>query len=103
MSDPRLPANPPPGYVANLVTRLTELLRTVTNQLDGLAGGRISATKNSSTTAPTTGLWNQGDFVRNSNPTELGSISSKYVIIGWVCTAGGEPGTWVQCRCLTGN
>jgi hypothetical protein len=55
------------------------------------------------TAAPTGGSWTQGDFVRNSTPTELGTTPNKYVILGWSCIASGTPGTWVACRCLTGN
>lgn len=55
------------------------------------------------TAAPTTGTWAKGDFVANSNPSELGSVGSKYFIDGWKCLAGGTPGTWVQARYLTGN
>ena len=38
------------------------------------------------TAAPTTGTWTRGSFVRNSAPGSL----------GWLCTAGGSPGTWVE-------
>jgi hypothetical protein len=59
----------------------------------------------SGSAAPTsTGTtWKQGDRVLNSAPTELGSSSSKYTITGWICTAGGAPGTWKEMRALTGN
>lgn len=78
-------------------------LREHANQINGLSEGRIAANYNAATAAPTTGMYQQGDFVRNSAPTELGSASSKYVIFGWLAVAGGEPGTFVQCRFLTGN
>ncbi|WP_028392015.1 hypothetical protein [Bacillus cihuensis] len=39
------------------------------------------------TTAPTTGTWELGDKVYNSNP-----ISGRY--IGWVCIKAGNSGTW---------
>lgn len=55
------------------------------------------------TAAPTTDVWKQGDFVKNSAPTELGTAGTKYVIKGWICVTSGEPGTWVQSRTLTGN
>jgi hypothetical protein len=41
--------------------------------------------------------------VRNNAPAELGVALSKYVVFGWICTSGGTPGTWLQCRFLTGN
>lgn len=53
--------------------------------------------------APTAGTHVAGDLVWNTNPTEQGKPGSKYVVAGWVCTAGGTPGTWVQRRELTGN
>ena len=71
-------------------------------RINRLQGGRIAA-HSSFTAAPGGGSWTQGDFVRNSTPTELGTASSKYVILGWSCVASGAPGTWVECRCLTGN
>ena len=78
-------------------------LREHALQVNLLAEGRLAATNNASTAAPTTGDHAQGDFVRNSAPVEAGSASSKYVIYGWVCVASGTPGTWLQCRFLTGN
>lgn len=68
-----------------------------------LTDGRITGTNNASTAAPTGGTYAQGDFVRNSAPSELGSAGSKYLIFGWSCSVGGTPGTWLSCRFLTGN
>lgn len=39
------------------------------------------------TAAPTTGAWKQGDIAYNTNPLPGASV-------GWICTAGGSPGTW---------
>lgn len=78
-------------------------LREHAQQINALSEGRISGNYTAATAAPTTGMYQQGDFVRNLTPTELGSAASKYVIFGWQCVAGGEPGTFVQCRFLTGN
>ena len=78
-------------------------LREHALQVNLLSEGRISATNNASTAAPTTNQHAQGDFVRNSAPVEAGAASSKYVVFGWVCVASGTPGTWVQCRYLTGG
>lgn len=55
------------------------------------------------TSAPASGTYVQGDFVLNETPSEAGSGGSKYVILGWTCTVAGTPGTWLQCRTLTGN
>ena len=72
-------------------------------QVNLLSEGRMSAAYNAQTAAPTAGTYALGDFVRNSNPSELGAGGSKYVIHGWQCVLGGTPGTWVQCRFLTGS
>lgn len=77
--------------------------RQVAQQVNALSEGSIAATYNAATAAPTTGAWLAGDFRKNSAPVEAGSASSKYVILGWVCTVSGTPGTWLQCRSLTGN
>ena len=68
-----------------------------------MAEGRLVGTYNAQTAAPTTGDHAKGDQVRNSNPSEQGSALSKYVVIGWICTVGGTPGTWLEMRVLTGN
>lgn len=47
--------------------------------------------------------FNQGDFLKNLMPTELGSAGSKYVVLGWTCVASGNPGTWREQRAFTGN
>lgn len=83
--------------------QLDRLYRDTATQLNLLSEGYIQAATNANTAAPTTGAWHQGDFIRNSAPTELGAPGSKYVIHGFICTVSGTPGTWLQCRYLTGN
>jgi hypothetical protein len=39
------------------------------------------------TAAPSTGTWQRGDIVWNSQPSALGTP-------GWICTTAGTPGTW---------
>lgn len=85
------------------VIRIIELFRDTAKKVNALARGKFAAIDQTGTAAPTTGTWAQGDFVANSNRTELGSAGSKYVVMGWVCVAGGTPGTWVPSRTLTGN
>lgn len=77
--------------------------REIAYQVNALSEGAISANYNALTAAPTAGTYQQGDTIKNSAPTELGSVSSKYVITGWVCSVAGTPGTWLQLRSLTGN
>lgn len=92
-TQPRIPSNP----------ILERELREHATLINLIADGRMAGTNNAATAAPTTGTHAQGDFVRNSAPTEAGSAGSKYVVFGFVCVAGGTPGTWVQVRTLTGN
>lgn len=78
-------------------------LREHASQVNMLSEGRIAAAYNATVAAPTTGLYLAGDYVRNDAPSELGTAGSKYVLFGWICTVSGEPGTWSECRFLTGN
>lgn len=80
-----------------------DLMRDIETKVNNLAEGRLAGRHNAQTAAPTTGVNAQGDFVPNSNPSVLGSPGSRYVITGWICTVAGEPGTWVECRTLTGT
>lgn len=80
------------SYLRNLNARLRQIFIGLDNQ----------SKKHIATTAPTTGLWTQGDFVWNSTPSELGTVGSKYILLGWSCVSGGEPGTWKEARALTG-
>lgn len=82
---------------------LYQVIEDLSKQLNDLTEGRIFADHSAMTAAPTTGVFRQGDKIRNSAPSELGTAGSKYVITGWVCVASGEPGTFVQMRALTGN
>jgi hypothetical protein len=101
---PQLPT-PPDGnkFGADLVFKVKQILTNVIEQVNGLTEGQVSAVQNANTAPPTTGTYQKGDFIRNSAPAELGTAGSKYVITGWICTAAGMPGTWLQCRSLTGN
>ena len=51
------------------------------------------------TAQPTTNI-TRGEFTFNELPTELGTVGSKYVIIGWI---GLGTNNAIACRCLTGN
>jgi hypothetical protein len=97
------PLNPDSQYDKALARKLVDYFRDMTRKVNGLASGSYNAVDNALTAAPTSGTWAQGDFVRNSSPSELGAASSMYVIYGFLCVAGGTPGTWVECRFLTGN
>lgn len=83
--------------------RLRELFGSVERQVNLLAEGRLQGRHFTATTIPTAGDFARGDFVWKSDPTEAGAAGSKYVVIGWVCTVGGSPGTLAEMRTLTGN
>lgn len=95
---PRFPADP-----AQMERKLTDLFRATNVQVNQLTEGTVSAVHSAAIAAPTAGSYAVGDFVRNSAPSELGTAGSKYVVMGFLCTVGGTPGTFVQCRALTGN
>ncbi len=43
------------------------------------------------TSPPSAGTWQAGDIVLNINPSV---DANSMIIYGWICTAGGSPGTW---------
>lgn len=95
---PRFPADP-----KLMERKLTDLFVETNTQVNRLSEGVASAVNNAATAAPTAGTFAVGDFVKNSAPGELGMALSRYVVLGWVCTVAGTPGTFLQCRTLTGN
>ncbi len=107
--DPSLPVNPQASkrYLDDLRFTLDRVLRNIASQLNRLTEGDIAAVTNAYTSQPTTGTWKQGDFIRNSAPSEAGAGGSKYVILGWIRITSGSANVlntdWVALRCLTGN
>ena len=87
----------------SMAKALTQILPAIATQVNAVSEGRVTGSHNALQAAPTTGLWMQGDFVRNLKPVVLGAAGSQYIVTGWICTASGQPGTWVQCRSLTGS
>lgn len=90
-------------YLQQLVKKLTDAWAGMASQVNSVSEGQIYGYHNAQLGPPTTGDHQQSDFVPNSARTELGTAGSKYVVMGWTCVVAGTPGTWVQCRCLTGN
>lgn len=82
---------------------LTEMFKDIQELLNNLIEGRLRARFSARTAAPTSGSWGVGDKIDNSAPAVAGVALSRYVITGWVCTAAGTPGTWVEMRTLTGT
>ena len=56
---------------------------------------------------PTSGEYARGDFVMNNTISELGVVTSKYIILGWSRLVTGTAHVlntdWLEARCLTGN
>jgi len=82
-----------------------DILRDLEKQINAVSEGKRHGTYNAHTAAPTgtAQSYEWGDFVKNSKPAEAGTAGSKYVIVGWLNSAAGSPGTWLECRFLTGN
>jgi hypothetical protein len=101
----RLEENPllPTDTQANLVYTLSRLFRNISAKVNQIGDGRLVGSDLVAASIPTTGTYAAGDFIRNSAPVEAGTAGSKFVNLGWVCVAGGSPGTLLQCRVLTGN
>ena len=99
---PRLPADK-----SQTERKLTDLFRDHARQVNDLTEGRVAAVTNASSAVPSTGTWNQGDFVRKINTVEAGTAASKYVITGWIRITSGSNNVlntdWVEARVLTGN
>lgn len=85
------------------LARFSQIISRIETQVNLLAEGRLQGRHFTATTIPTTGDFAQGDIVWKSNPTEAGIALSKYVVIGWICTVAGSPGTLLEMRTLTGN
>jgi hypothetical protein len=92
-----------PADASQMRRKMTDALNDITKQVNGVSEGTLAAFHTARVSAPTTGTWAKGDEIKNSDPSELGSASSKYVITGWICTVGGTPGTWLEMRTLTGG
>jgi hypothetical protein len=95
-----------PSTVAALTMAVIKYLRLMQQQMNRLSNGSINGSTTAATSPPAVGsvtLYAAGDFIRNSAPVVQGASGSQYVVIGWLCTVGGKPGTWVPCHTLTGT
>lgn len=95
-----------PLNLATLIKAIGDAMRPVIRQINEIAAGQASAINNKASAPPTAGTTAEyaiGDFIKNAVPAELGSSGAKYVVTGWICVSAGAPGTWKECRCLTGN
>jgi hypothetical protein len=82
------------AYKINLYTAGTDSTcstGTLIRSVDQITAGM--AARYTATSIPTTGTWQTGDYVANSTPSSAAGSAS--AVLGWVCTSGGTPGTWV--------
>lgn len=86
----------------DLLIGLQRGMREISQNLNSVLSGN-AFNYSEGTAAPTTGSFAANAFRRNTAPTELGVAPNKYIILGWITPAGGSPGTWYECRTLTGN
>lgn len=106
LPSPELPTTGVMGPFAAIVSAMNKYLKMVQVQVNGLGDGSISAQTSASTGPPpanSTTVYAKGDFIRNSSPAVTGTAGAQYIILGWLCTVAGKPGTWVPCRVLTGT
>lgn len=91
-----------PGYSPQV---LAAVLGDVERQVNNLTEGKVQAVTNAHTAAPTgtSQPYAVGDFVRKSDPAEVTAAGATYLIIGYICTVAGSPGTWEECRVLTAD
>ena len=91
------------GDAESIARSLAQLLPRIATQVNNVSEGRIVGSHNAATQPPAMGLYQAGDYIRNSAPQVLGTAGSQYIVKGWVCITSGDPGTWVQDRGLTGT
>jgi len=85
VSDPRLPVVKD-EKIRPLTQRLYELFRQY-----AIAHNKSYMWDTEGTAAPTTGTWAVSQTCKNTSPIGTGAL-----VIGWICTTSGTPGTWVS-------
>ncbi|WP_276353959.1 hypothetical protein [Cohnella caldifontis] len=80
-------------------------LKPATLEADLLVQGGLKTTYASA--KPTSGSYNQGDYVRNAKPVKSGNRGSRYVVKGWIRLTTGSNHVlntdWAEDRSLTGD
>jgi hypothetical protein len=93
---PNLPIGPD-GAGKDTWSVLQRSLDRIVEAINGLSAGRLSSSL-ALASVPTEGSWARGDVVRNSAPAKVTGGDFNYVLLGWVCTVAGVPGTWEELR-----
>lgn len=87
----------------------SDIIRAICGQVNPLSEGKLNARYNAQASVPsgTAVAYAVGDVVYDSNATVRASVApglaASYVRIGWMNTAPGTPGTFVELRILTGT
>jgi hypothetical protein len=95
-----------PTTVSALTVAVVQWLKLCQQQVNRISSGSINGSTTASTSqppSPSATIYAAGDYIRNTAPQVLGTSGSQYVVKGWLCVQGGQPGTWVQDRGLTGT
>lgn len=104
---PRLPrlSEDADDDLRSLVTELRKIHTDISEQVNALSEGRVFGNYNAVPSPPESGIFTRGDFIRNSQPVELGQLGEQYIIIGWTAVEDGSasPTSFVETRALTGN
>ncbi|MDR3005268.1 MAG: hypothetical protein LBV14_13675 [Acidovorax sp.] len=87
----------------SLIKSLAQLLPRIAVQVNNVSEGRLEGSHNAQEAPPAMGLYQAGDYIRNSAPRVLGAAGVQYVVKGWICITSGEPGEWVEDRGVTGT
>ena len=90
------------GVTATAHKVLKDWLDRLAQQLNQSTEGYIVSVTNAQSSVPTSGSFQPGDFVKNSNRAETGAPGSKYILDGWEC-ATSDPLTFLERHFLTGN
>ena len=92
-------------YLQDLHRNMTDYLRQVSVQVNGISEGLIEQRYNARSAAPTGIVMRIGDIVPNLNPKESGTATAKYIVTGWMALTNGtaSAGSVFQLRALTGN
>ncbi len=100
---PSLPAEVDPGGL--FVKALSKHLQDMAAQINMVSEEKVAAHYSAQTAQPSGVILAQGDFVRKSNPSEEGTVGSKYVTLGWVTITDGTASatTTLEARVLTGS
>jgi hypothetical protein len=105
--EPRLPEPPQEAdeHLRLLYRELVDYLRAIHQQVNLISEGNIVGSYQAVTAEPTGRIMRIGDVVQNINPSETGTVGSKYTLAGWRCVVDGtaSASSLVDMRVPTGG